>query len=88
MDEKEERLHKSAANAKLLSLNESVLFPLLNKKVEQNIATLCEDFKQGKPVDLNAIAYLAVARDMVQELDSLARHGLRDAEKLGLTKPQ
>ena len=80
----EEKLLQSAANARLIHLNEQLLFPLLQGKIDERIASLCEALKAQGEVKLSDVAYIAACRDLLQELNSKARHGEHAAKKLNL----
>lgn len=87
MDIKEhERLLSRAADAKLIHMNEQVLFPILHKKIEQNLADLCEHFKGKNEVKMSTVAYIAACRDIIMEINSIARHGDKAAVDLDLNK--
>lgn len=66
-----------AADAKLLALNSNVLYPLLNKKIEENLVSLCEAFKRSGSISIEKLAHISVCRDLKVELDTLARKGER-----------
>jgi hypothetical protein len=87
MDNKDQhRLISSAADAKLVHLNDGVIFPLLNRKIEEQIADLCETFKGTSTIKASSVAYISACRDIMRELESIARHGDRAAETLGHNK--
>lgn len=77
MDKKQERLLSQAANAKLVHLNEQLIFPLLDRNCEQAIASLCDTFKSKGLTDPSKIAYIAACRDLKIELEAIARQGDR-----------
>jgi len=79
-----EKLLSQAADAKLVRMNEQVLFPLLNRRIDQCLASLCESFKHDGSVKAYEVAYIAAVRDIMVELGQVARHGERAAEKLNL----
>lgn len=80
----QEKLLNKAADARLIHMNEQVLFPLLHGKVEARLASLCEQFKSDGQVRLGDIAYIAACRDILMELEAKARHGDRASAKLNL----
>jgi hypothetical protein len=79
-----ERLLNQAANAKLIHLNEQLIFPMLQARVDERLAHLCEAFKTDGTVRLADVAYIAAVRDILMELDTKARHGDRAQAKLNL----
>jgi hypothetical protein len=87
MTRDDEKLLTQAADAKLVRMNEQVLFPLLVRRIEQSTADLCESFKHDGTVKVQAVAYIAALRDIMTELTQVARHGERAAEKLNLNPP-
>lgn len=86
MDKTQERLLNSAANAKLVHLNDSVIFPKLNQRAEMELASMCEEFKRLGTVKVSSIAYITAIRDLMQELNGIARHGDKAAATLGHNK--
>ena len=82
-----EHLLGSANNARLIHLNESIIFPLLHTKVEERLASLCEAFKGKGEVKLADVAYIAAVRDIITELNSKARHGDKATVTLNLNSP-
>ena len=83
----QQNLLNKAADARLIHMNEQLLFPILEGKVEQYLSQLCETFKDTGEVKVSAVAYIAACRDLMQELEAKARHGDRAAEKLNLNPP-
>ena len=82
------KLLESAANAKLIHLNESLIFPMLDKRVDMKLAELCENFKSKGEVRLADVAYISVCRDIMTDLNSVARHGDKAASVLGHNKAE
>lgn len=82
-----ERLYQAAADARLVHLNEQLIFPMLQANVEARLASLCEAFKAEGTVKLADVAYIAAVRDIQLELEAKARHGDRASEKLNLNPP-
>lgn len=84
---KTEKLMSEAANAKLVHLNQQIVFPLLQEKIEQQLAQMCEKFKTDGTVNPGSVAYISACRDILIELDSIARRGDRAGARLNLNPP-
>lgn len=80
--DKHERMLSQAANARLVHLNEQLIFPLLTKRVDSAITELCHELKTTGQVKLTTVAYIAACRDLVLELEAVAREGNRAFSKL------
>lgn len=75
--EKEQRLHAQAANAKLVHLNEQLVFPLLQRNIDQAIISMCQELKARGVADISKVAYIAACVDLREELIAIARQGDR-----------
>lgn len=80
--EETEKLMRAAANAKLVHLNEQLLYPMLQTKVEERLASLCNELKASGTVKLADVAYIAACRDLLADLEAKARYGDKAAQKL------
>jgi len=83
MTKDQERLLNQAADAKLIHLNDGVIFPLLKKRIDMEIADMCASFRTTGEANIASVAYIAACRDIMQELENKARHGDKAAETLG-----
>lgn len=84
MTKEQEALLNKAANARLIHLNEQLIFPLLQTKVEERLASLCDALKSKGEVKLADVAYIAAIRDIREELMAKARQGDQASAKLNL----
>lgn len=82
MSTHKEKLLNQAADARLIHLNEQIIFPLLQNKIDERLASLCEAFKTDGSVRTGDVAYIAAARDILLELNTKARQGDRASDKL------
>lgn len=87
MDKTHEKLLSQAANARLVHMNEQLVFPLLNRNINAAVAELCHELKTTGAVSLAKVAYIAACRDLSQELEAVARTGDRAVLKLDI-KPE
>lgn len=83
MDHKE-KLYQSAADARLIHLNEQLIFPLLQTKLDERLASLCEALKFEGTVKMADVAYIAAVRDIMLELKAKAGQGDRATDKLNM----
>lgn len=72
-----------AANARLVHLNEQLIFPLLDRKIAERMAAMCEQVKKDGTASVGDVAYIAALRDLHTELIAITRQGDRASEKLG-----
>jgi hypothetical protein len=79
MGKQEEKLVSQAANARLVHMNDQVVFPLLQRNKEQALAQLCQEFKQTGQANVAHIAYISACTDLMAELEAVARTGDRAA---------
>jgi len=71
----EDRLRLQAQSARLIHMNEGVVFPLLKRNMEASLDRMVHEFrKSGTPL-INEIAYMAACKDLMNELMNLARRG-------------
>ena len=77
MDKAEERLLSQAANARLVHLNEQLIYPLLDRNMSVMLEHVCNEVKQKGTVDIAKIAYIAACKDLARELEAVARNGDR-----------
>ncbi len=82
LDKNHEKMRQQAADARLVHLNEQIVFPLLQRNVDDAIAAICHELKATGQVSLSKVAYIAACRDLVIELEGIARTGDRAAGKL------
>ncbi len=66
---------QKAANARLVHLNEQLVFPLLQRNCESVLGQMCSEFKSSGAVSVSKLAYISACRDLIQELSSIARNG-------------
>lgn len=78
----DEKLLAQAANAKLVHLNEQIIFPLLTVRIDQVLASICHELKHEGKVDSLKVAQIAAMKDLMQELETVARRGDLAAGKL------
>ena len=79
-----DKLLQQAADAKLVHLNENTIFPLLQSRIDQQIADMCNRMKKDGSVTVADVAYISACRDLMVELSSIAKNGDRAAVKLNL----
>lgn len=82
MDKQHEKLMGQAANARLVHLNEQLVFPLLQSRIEQTLAAACFELSSTGIASVGKLAYIAACRDLIQELGAIARNGDRAVSKL------
>lgn len=82
MDKKQEKLRQEAANARLVHLNEQLVFPLLQRNVMQTMEQMCHELKAKGTVDPCKVAYIAACRDLMTELEQIAQRGDRAVVRL------
>ena len=82
MDKSQEKLIAQAANARLVHMNEQLVFPILSRNVNQYIDKLCHDLKVQGTIEIADVAYIAACKDLMLELASIARDGDRAFTKL------
>lgn len=87
MDKQQENLLRRANDARLVHMNEQLVYPILDLKVEEALAQLCLDFKMNGSVSISKVAYMAACRDLKIELEAVARTGDHAAVKLNLNPP-
>lgn len=74
----EEAINRAMAqsgNARLVALNQSVLVPLLDAKIENGIAILCQNFKAKGQISMEQLALVSVCRDLKEDFKAIARTG-------------
>ena len=59
-----------------------VLFPMLDKKIENLIAQACGELKSGKSDFVSYVAQISALRDIKWELDRIQKQGNRAAEEI------
>jgi hypothetical protein len=77
-----EKLLSQAADARLVHMNEHLIFPLLNKRIDMAVTELCTQLKTDGQVKLSTVAYMAACRDLATELEAIARTGDRAFNQL------
>ena len=82
MDERDDRLRQQAANARLIHLNEQIIFPYLARAIDNTLAQLCSKYKADSKVDEAKVAYICACRDLLTDLEAAARHGDRAFARL------
>lgn len=70
-----EKLYALAHDARLVNLSEGLLFPLLERKKESQIALLCSKFEGGETNLLTDIAKVSVYRELIAELKRVQAKG-------------
>lgn len=82
MDKRDERLLEQAHNARLVHLNEQLVFPLLKRNIDSAVNQLCNELKAKGTVSLSTVAYISACKDLAGELEQIARLGDRAVIKL------
>lgn len=82
MDRKEEQMLQQAANARLVHLNEQLVFPLLERNADAMLTQVCQELKLGGMPSIAKLAYIAACRDLTQELKAIAMKGDRAVIRL------
>lgn len=77
-----DELFSIAHDARLVNLSEGLLFPLLERKQENQVALLCAKFEGGDSNLLTEVAKLSVIRGLIQELKRVQAKGSKAAEEL------
>lgn len=71
-----------AADARLVHLNESVVFPLLQRNADNMLIAMCHQLKATGMADVGKLAYISACRDLMQELEAIANKGDRAVGRL------
>lgn len=82
MEKREEQMLQQAADARLVHLNEHVVFPLLQRNAEAMLVAMCHELKLKGVADVGKLAYIAACRDLSQELQQIATKGDRAVVRL------
>ena len=82
MDKRDEKLLEQAHNARLVHMNEQLVFPLLRRNIDSAVNQLCNEMKAKGTVSLSIVAYIAACKDLASELEAIARLGDRAVVKL------
>jgi hypothetical protein len=78
----EDKYRLQAQAARLVHMNEEVVFPLLKRNIDQAVGRLVHEFRKDPVPLLNEIAYIAACKDLLAELEAVTRAGNRAVIKL------
>lgn len=78
-----DKLLQKAADAKLVHLNSNTIFPLLTRRIDETVAGMCHLLKKDGTVRTADVAYISACRDLMQELEAIARNGDKAAIRVG-----
>lgn len=77
-----EKLFTEMNDARLISMGEHLLYPLLTKHVEQKLEVMCAKFRAGQKDFIIEIAEITYIKDLLSELQSIQTKGHKARIKL------
>ena len=75
-------LHELLHDSRAVNASESVLFPLLDKKCEAQVARICARFEGGETDLLTDIAKLVVFRQLLADLKRIQAKGNKASQEI------
>jgi len=79
---KENELYSLMHDSRLVNLSEGLLFPLLERKKEAQVALLCAKFEGGESNLLTDVAKLSVYKSLIEELKRIQTKGNNAAKEI------
>jgi len=69
-------------DARLISASEQVIFPMIDKMIQDRVEVACGKFRSGSTDFIGDIAYITSLKDIYENLSALQRNGMAAYEKL------
>lgn len=81
-ESKQEELLRQAHEARAVNLSESLLYPLLERKIQSQVSLIVSLFNGGETDFLKAVAQLASYQGIKEELKRIQQKGNKASEEL------
>lgn len=71
----DEKLVSLVNESRMISASENVIYPLIQKKIQERLTQACAKFNGGEQNFLSDIAYISALKQIENELKSLQKQG-------------
>ena len=71
----DEKLSELMTQGRLIAASDQVLYPLIQKKIQERLTQACSKFNGGEQNFLSDIAYISALKQIENELKSLQKQG-------------
>jgi Ran GTPase-activating protein (RanGAP) involved in mRNA processing and transport len=78
----DEKLAQAMNDGRMVNIAENLLFPLLEDEIALKLNLMCNKYREGKQDFLSEVAYITMAKDLINKLKVLQRQGNRALKEL------